>query len=46
MGYNVAIDGRQEPEKARSQKLVAKEKGYICVDIRGNVQRPCNSFPG
>ena len=24
MGYNVAIDGRQEPEKARSQNVCQK----------------------
>ena len=32
MGYNVAIDGPAGAGKSTIAKLVAKEKGYICVD--------------
>ena len=33
MGYNVAIDGPAGAGKSTIAKLVAKEKGYIYVDL-------------
>lgn len=35
MGYNVAIDGPAGAGKSTIAKLVAKEKGYIYVEHRG-----------
>ena len=46
MGYNVAIDGPAGAGKSTIAKLVAKRKGIHLCRHRGNVQRPCNSFPG